>query len=147
MLFPASHGTVVAQHSCGLPTGGPIDHDPEYYILYLTFVEVQDIVWWVSKATMIPVRPIEQINQRRLRRSIQAYLDGEQNLKWILGVIDSEEALALQSLLARFPTFAGTPRYEELKAALEARLSSRTAASAATQDQLAPTKPPARPET
>ncbi len=80
---------------------------------------------------MFAMRSIEEINQKRLRQTLRAFFEGLQGLKWILGVIDSEEALALQLLLTRFQNFAGTPRYEQLKANLEARLSSRAPAPGA----------------
>ena len=70
---------------------------------------------------MIPMRPVEQISQRRLRRSMQTYLEGEQNLRWILGVIGIENGPALR-LLDGLQEFAERPRYDELKAALEDRL-------------------------
>ena len=68
---------------------------------------------------MIPMRPVEQINEKRLRRSIQAYLEGEQNLRWVLGEIGRENGLALD-LLGGFHAFAGIQRSGELKTALEA---------------------------
>ncbi len=86
-----------------------VEGEPEY-------LAVSDAL--VKEFLMIPMRPIEQINEKRLRRSIQAYLEGEQNLRWALGVIGIEHAPALR-LLAAFQTFVGTRRYSELKAALE----------------------------
>lgn len=77
---------------------------------------------------MIEVRSIEEANEKRVRQSLRAYFEGLQGLMWILGVIDSEEALALQLLRARFQNLVGTPPYEQLKANLEARLSSRASA-------------------
>jgi hypothetical protein len=66
---------------------------------------------------MIPTRPIEEINEKRLRRCVQAYLGGEKNLNWIVGCIGVERALA-RELLEAFRAFNGTARYDELKAAL-----------------------------
>ena len=37
---------------------------------------------------MIPVPPIEEVVRRRVFGSMQAYLDGEKNLKWVLGMIE-----------------------------------------------------------
>lgn len=71
---------------------------------------------------MIRMRPIEQINDKRIVRSILAYLEGQPNcsLKWILGVIGAEAALAT-SLLSRCSQYAGTLRYRELQDQLSVR--------------------------
>jgi hypothetical protein len=71
---------------------------------------------------MIRMRPIEQINEKRIARSILAYLEGQPNcsLKWILGVISVEAALAA-SLLSQFSQYAGAPRYQELQDQLSVR--------------------------
>ena len=66
---------------------------------------------------MIPVRPIAEMNEKRSRKSIQAYLEEEQdcNLKWILGVIGSERPLASR-LLSEFGQYSKTQRYLDLRA-------------------------------
>ncbi len=65
---------------------------------------------------MISIRPVAEINEKRSRKSIQAYLEDEQdcNLKWILGVIGSERPLARRLLLSRFGQYSKTQSYLDL---------------------------------
>ncbi len=67
---------------------------------------------------MIRMRSIEEMNEKRIRRSVQAYMEGEQNLKWILGVIGPDRPLASQLLVNQFARYSNTSRYHELRASL-----------------------------
>jgi hypothetical protein len=60
----------------------------------------------------------EQANEKRISRSIEAYLQGERSCttKWLKGVIGSDAPLANHLLLTRFSSYAGLPRYRELRA-------------------------------
>ena len=49
---------------------------------------------------------------------MQAYLDGEKNLKWVLGMIEFNTRLAAALLVSRFGQYAQTQRYHELQASL-----------------------------
>ena len=66
---------------------------------------------------MIAIRSVEQASERRVFRSIQAYLDGEQRCSrnWILGVIGADLALANHLLLTRFASYRQTPRFLDLQ--------------------------------
>jgi hypothetical protein len=63
------------------------------------------------------MRPIEQINEKRISRSIQAYMEGEPNctLNWILGVISSDVQIADRLLSTQLTRYANTPKYHELQ--------------------------------
>jgi hypothetical protein len=65
---------------------------------------------------MIPVPSVEQANERRIFRSMQAYLEGEEKCKpkWIRGVIGPDIPLANKILLARFAQYKSTARYGDL---------------------------------
>ena len=69
---------------------------------------------------MIPMRPMSVINERRIFRSIQPYMEGDAkcSLKWILGVIASDKPIAARLLRTRFAQYANTQRYRELEEAL-----------------------------
>ncbi len=67
---------------------------------------------------MIAVPLIEEVVRRRVFGSMQAYLDGENNLKWVLGMIESNTRLAAALLVSRFGQYAQTQRYHELQASL-----------------------------
>ena len=67
---------------------------------------------------MIPVPPIEEVVRRRIFGSMQAYLDGEKNLKWVLSMIESNTRLAAALLVNRFGQYAHTQRYQDLQASL-----------------------------
>ena len=60
---------------------------------------------------------VEQANEKRILRSIEAYLQGERSCttKWLKGVIGSDAPLANHLLLTRFRPYAGLPRYRELQ--------------------------------
>ena len=64
---------------------------------------------------MVRIPTTEQIGEEWLRGSVQAYLDGEQNLTWVLGLVRGQEATAVRLLLARFRGYVGSPRYEQLR--------------------------------
>lgn len=70
---------------------------------------------------MIRVPSPEECNRRRLRGSLQAYLDGTCTLKWVLGVIGEQAAqrgLANIVLIHGFPKYWGTVRFRELQEGL-----------------------------
>ncbi len=67
---------------------------------------------------MIAVTPIEEAAKRRVFGSMQAYLDGEKNLKWVLGMIEFNTRLAAALLVSKFGQYAQTQRYHELQASL-----------------------------
>ena len=70
---------------------------------------------------MVHVPPIEQADQKRILRSMTAFLEKQQNLGWILGVIGTQKTLALQLLTTRLVGYGDSARYAELKAKLEER--------------------------
>jgi hypothetical protein len=76
---------------------------------------------------MIHMRPIEQINEKRIVKSIQAYFESASSctVKWIRGVIGSDMPLANRLLLSRFAEYANTPKYRQLQAMCE-RWTART---------------------
>jgi len=67
---------------------------------------------------VIATRTVEEANERRILRSIQGYLEGEQNCsrKWTLGVIGADALLANHLLLSRFAGYRSTPRFRDLQA-------------------------------
>jgi hypothetical protein len=69
---------------------------------------------------MIRMRPIEEINEKRISRSMQAYLEGESNctLKWILGVIDGDVPIAERLLSTQLARYVNTQRYQDLRQGL-----------------------------
>ena len=70
---------------------------------------------------MIQMRPIEQMNEKRILKSIQAYFEGERNctVKWLRGVVGSDVPLANRLLLTRFSGYSNTPKYRDLQAFCE----------------------------
>ena len=68
---------------------------------------------------MIDLPPIEDIARKRLLRSMQAFLEGEQSLPWILGVIGNQRALALELLVTRLSEYGDHTLYDELRQELE----------------------------
>ena len=58
---------------------------------------------------------IPTIGEKRVQGAIQAYLEKDQNLRWVLGVIRNRKATALQLLLTRFRDFSKTPRHKRLR--------------------------------
>src|SRR5713226_2897961 len=73
-----------------------------------------------SRCYMIRMASIEQVNERRISRSMQTYLEGEERcgLKWIRGIIGPEIPLARKLFLDRFGHYKNTPRYCDLEQAL-----------------------------
>ncbi len=69
---------------------------------------------------MIRVATVEQANERRIFRSMQPYMEGEEkcNLEWIRGVIGTDVPLARQFLLTRSAQYRDTTRYSELEEVL-----------------------------
>jgi len=66
---------------------------------------------------VVATRSVEQTSERRVFRSIQAYLDGEQRCSrnWILGVIGADIELANHLLLTRFAGYRQTARFRDLQ--------------------------------
>ncbi len=58
---------------------------------------------------------IPTIGEKRVQGAIQAYLEKDQNLRWVLGVIRNRKATALQLLLTRFRDHSKTPRHKRLR--------------------------------
>ncbi len=58
---------------------------------------------------------IPTIGEKRVQGAIQAYLEKDQNLRWVLGVIRNRKATALQLLLTRFRDYSKTPRHKLLR--------------------------------
>ena len=58
----------------------------------------------------------EQSNEKYVRRSLQDYLDGQQTLKWLTGVIRSGQmaATAVRQMLADLPNYGLPERRREL---------------------------------
>ena len=50
---------------------------------------------------MVRTKSVEEYNERRIFKSMQAFLEGEQSLNWILGIIGNEPELALRLLRNR----------------------------------------------
>ncbi len=58
---------------------------------------------------------IPTIGEKRVQGAIQAYLEKDQNLRWVLGVIRNRKATALQLLLTRFRDYSKTHRHKRLR--------------------------------
>jgi hypothetical protein len=71
--------------------------------------------------SMIRMRSIEQINEKRILKSIQAYFEGERTctVKWLRGVVGYDVPLANRLLLTCFAGYSSTPKYRELQAVFE----------------------------
>jgi hypothetical protein len=70
---------------------------------------------------MIRVPSAAEVNRRRLRGSIGAYLEGRCSLKWVLGIVGKEpvqRGLANILLIREFPKSWGTTRFRELQEGL-----------------------------
>jgi len=64
---------------------------------------------------MLHVKPIEQCDAKRTRRSLMAFLEGEQNLNWIIGVVKSSASIpAAEQMLAELKGYGSSERYQEL---------------------------------
>ena len=59
------------------------------------------------------VKTVEASTQEWIRKSIMAYLEGEQNLKWIVGIVGSGAANAREMLL-RLKNYRDRQRYQGL---------------------------------
>ncbi len=68
---------------------------------------------------MVQVPSVEQANQKRILGSMRAFLEESKNLAWILGVIGTEKALALELLTTRLVGYEDQARYKELKGKLK----------------------------
>jgi hypothetical protein len=66
---------------------------------------------------VIPVPSIEQVNERRIFRSMQTYLEKDEKCKpkWIRGVIGPDVPLAKKILLTRFAEYKNTARYRDMQ--------------------------------
>ncbi len=71
---------------------------------------------------MVRILPLEDIAQRRARGAIRAYLERAQNLTWVIGMVRGLERYALSALMTEFSDCRKTPRYRELRDALERKL-------------------------
>lgn len=64
------------------------------------------------------VRPIEVHAEKYLRNCIRTYLEGRQNLRWIMGIIGDAKDQARNVVQTRFGQFAGSQPYADLMAQL-----------------------------
>jgi hypothetical protein len=64
----------------------------------------------------MPTKTAEQSNEKYVRKSLQDYLEGEKDLKWITGVIRSGrmDATAIGQMLATIPNYGLPERRNEL---------------------------------
>ena len=61
------------------------------------------------------IMSVEQANAKRTRRSIMAYLEGEKNLNWIVGTINSSgDVMEAKRLYLGLSGYGDHKRYEEL---------------------------------
>ena len=68
---------------------------------------------------MVRLSTIDTITQKRVRQSVHEYLDGTNNLGWVLGAIRHRELYAFRLLFTDFRNYAETSKCRELKRALE----------------------------
>jgi len=64
---------------------------------------------------VVRIKSVEEYNERRIFKSMQAFLEGEQSLGWILGVIGNDAKLALRLLRTRLTNYG----YYDLRVQLE----------------------------
>jgi hypothetical protein len=64
---------------------------------------------------MTYVMPVEKAARKWHSRCVLAYLQGEQDLRWILGVVRGSREQTAVLLLTELRNFSGTPRYCELQ--------------------------------
>ena len=64
---------------------------------------------------MVRIPTIDKIGEKRVQGAMQAYLEKDQNLRWVLGVIRNRKATALQLLLMRFRHYSKAPRHKLLR--------------------------------
>ena len=61
---------------------------------------------------------MEEIDRRRVRGCLQAFLEGEQHLDWIKGIIGKSGVLQrkgeLQKIFDELRFYENTPRYKEI---------------------------------
>lgn len=65
---------------------------------------------------MVKMRPVEQIVGRYVRHSLWAFLDGEQNLNWIAGIV-RESGMSQSELREVFDeskNYGNATRYQEI---------------------------------
>ena len=67
---------------------------------------------------MLAVRSLEASTERYIHNCIRAYLEGQQDLKWIVGVIGPATDQARTILPARFGQYVETERFKDLIARL-----------------------------
>jgi len=62
------------------------------------------------------VRSLEQSNERYIRKSIMAFLEGEKDLKWVTGVLSksARSKEAVLPILSRLQNYGDHTRFEEL---------------------------------
>ena len=65
---------------------------------------------------MVKIRPVEQIVRRYVKHSLWAFLDGEQNLNWIAGIIRESGMLKgeLQEVFDEVQSYGDVTRYQEI---------------------------------
>jgi len=67
---------------------------------------------------MVRIPPIEEIDRRYIRGSLEAFLSGKKNLNWIMGVIAKSGVLQykgmLQEIFNDLQGYEKTPRYQEI---------------------------------
>ena len=71
---------------------------------------------------MVRTKTPEEYNKRMIFKSMEAFLEGSKNLAWILGIIDNENALALDLLQTRLPDYGDEGRRDQLRRELESRI-------------------------
>ena len=65
---------------------------------------------------MVKMRPVEQIVRRYVKHSLWAFLDGEQNLNWIGGII-RESGMSqseLREIFDESESYGNPTRYQEI---------------------------------
>ena len=62
--------------------------------------------------TVMHVKPLEQSTEKYLQRSLMAYLEGEQNLRWIASIIGS--GYDARNRLAKLQGYGDLNRHREL---------------------------------
>ncbi len=68
---------------------------------------------------MVHIPPLEHLSEKRILRSMEAFLQTEQNLPWVLGVIDKEQDFALKLLTTTLDGYGDPTRHMQLEQELE----------------------------
>lgn len=56
----------------------------------------------------------EEAGQKWVKKSLQAYLEGEKNLKWIVGILKGTSKEAIEELLGSLEHYGSNERRKEL---------------------------------